>query len=261
MRSRPVVSRHALSLIDVIVVLVLLGLLAAIWAPMVAKSRGRSAQHRCQWHLNTIYQALNNYRNNNSGQAPRVMYVSGARPDVSSMGASAPDPFKAGGPPAKNVTAAIFLLLRTQNSNPRHFICPAGDFEADATGGLDPSRRSNFTDVKKNLGYSFFYPYVAKHGQAANSGSFVVAADLNPGVSGKEDDVAGVKANDTPDKLRRGNSNNHSKRGQNVLLSDGSVEFVHTPFVGEGDNMYATQNGSVREAPVEGDTLLLPTDD
>ena len=261
MRSQPFVTRRALSLIDIVVVLVLVGLLVAIWAPMVAKSRGRSAQHRCQWHLNTIYQALNNYRNNNRGAVPRVIHVAGARPDVSSMGASAIDPFKAGGPPPNNVPAAAFLLLRTQNVNPRHFICPAGDFEPDLSGGVDPSLRSNFTDVRKNLGYSFFYPYSSKFGQSPNPGSFIVAADLNPGISGKEDDVAGVKSNDPPDKLRRGNSNTHAKRGQNVLLSDGSVEFVHTPFVGDGDNMYATQNGSVSEAPLDGDTLLLPTDD
>jgi type II secretory pathway pseudopilin PulG len=261
MRSRHFIHRHGLSLIDVIVVLVLVGFLIALWAPMVAKSRGRSAQHRCQWHLNTIYQALSNYRNSNGGRAPRVIHVAVRRPDVSSMGASASDPFKAGGPPPNSVPAAAFLLLRTQNLNARHFICPGGDFEPDPGGGVDPSQRSNFTDVRKNLGYSFFYPYTARHGQAGNAGSFVVAADLNPGISGKEDDVAGVTAQDPPDKMRRGNSNNHAKRGQNVLLSDGSVEFVHTPFVGEGDNIYATQNGSVTEVPLEWDTLLLPTDD
>ena len=253
--------RRGLNLVDVVVVLVLLGLLAGIWAPVISNTRSKSVQYRCMSHLHTVFNAFQNYRNANGGRAPRTLYVAGAKPDVGSFGAGATNPFKAGGPPPNNVPAAMFLLLKTQDTNPRHFVCPAGDFEPDASGGVDPSQRSNFTDVKKNLGYSFFYPYLPKFTPPSGTGGFIVAADLNPGVAGSGDDVAGVRQGDPLEKLRRGNSNNHGKYGQNVLLDDGHVSFVITPFVGQGDNMYATQNGSVTEAPREGDTLLLPTDD
>jgi type II secretory pathway pseudopilin PulG len=248
-------------MVDVIVVLVLLGLLAAIWAPVISNTRNKSSQYRCMNHLHTIFQAMMNYKNNNGGRVPRTLYAKGAPPSLTSDGAAAMDPFKGGGPPANNVPAAMFLLLRTQNTHPRHFICPSGNYEPDDCGGGDPSLRSNFTDVKKNMGYSFFFPYTSRFSQPGGTGGFIVAADRNPGVKGDGDDVAGIKPGDPPETLRKGNSNNHAKHGQNVLLDDGHVEFVASPFVGNGDNIFATQNGSVSEAPADGDTLLLPTDD
>jgi type II secretory pathway pseudopilin PulG len=254
---------RGISLVDVLVVIVLVGLLVALWAPVVSEARGKSVRYRCANHLQIIFNALQNYRNANGGASPRTIYVPGAKPDVSSAGAAATDPFKAGGPPPNNVPAAFFLLLRTQDTHPRHFICPAGDFEPDPTGGIDPSRRSNFTDVKKNLGYSFKYTYGTEtppQGRAQRQPWMVVAADLSPGLQGDGDDQA-VKPEDPPARMRRANSNNHRKAGQVVLFEGGYTDFRATPFIGGGDNIYATDKGSVTEAPEEGDTLLLPSDD
>jgi type II secretory pathway pseudopilin PulG len=259
-RRRPRRRRRAISLTDVLVVLVLLGLLFAIWAPVVSNAQSRSVRYRCANHLNVLFNAFQNYRNMNGGRFPRTLYVEGAPPDVSSIGAAANDPFKPGGPPANNVPAALFLLLRTQDTSPRHFTCPGGSFDPDPTGDVDPSLRSNFTDVKRNLGYSFVYPYTRAFSQpiAGPRGS-VLLADVNPGIKGAGDDMR-LRPNDPPDTLRRGNSNNHRKSGQNVLFDDGHWDFRPTPFLGT-DNIYATDGGSVTEAPKDGDVLLLPTDD
>ena len=63
--------------------------------------------------------------------------------------------------------------------------------------------------------------------------------------------------------MRWGNSNNHAKRGQNVLYRDGRVEFADNPFVGvDGDNIYTTKNNMILDYPVDADdSILLPTGD
>jgi type II secretory pathway pseudopilin PulG len=267
-------SSAGITLVDVLVVLVLIGLLVALWVPMITRTNERARRFRCQNNLQVINNALTNYRNLGHGW-PRVTYVPGAKPDVSGGGSDAPDPFKAGGPPANNVPAALFLLVRTQELNPAFLVCPAA-----ATGRYAPDRlafgedgaaaRSNFTDVKTNLGYSFFVTYSEWGDKSAGStiGQAVVA-DLNPGTSTQPSATparGAGKAVASPqvsvEEYRRQNSNNHAKRGQMVLFDNGSVEWYVTPFAGfNADNIYSTQKGTIVDTPArEEDAILLPTD-
>ena len=258
MRRAP---RRGVSLVDVLVVIALIAMLIALWAPTVSKARERSDRYRCMNHLGVINQALSNYRNMSQGY-PRVIYAPGAKPDVSGKGATAPDPFKAGGPPSNNVPAAFFLLLRTQDLDPQFMVCPSGGFKPETFGGTDenwgdPSQRSNFTDVRTNLGYSFLFTYTD---QVNNASGRPVAADLNPGVTTVPAVSTQPVGSGPADALRQGNSNNHKRRGQNVLFDNGRVEWVTTPFV-NADNMYLTQKGTVVDTPAnQTDTILLPAE-
>jgi type II secretory pathway pseudopilin PulG len=266
-----------LTLVDVLVVLVLIGLLVALWVPMVTRTNERARRVRCANNLQVISSALMNYRNLGQGW-PRVTYAPGAKPDVSGGGADAPDPFKAGGPPPNNVPAAMFLLLRNQELNPIFLICPAapaGRYTPDrfANNEDGPLSRSNFTDVKTNLGYSFFVTYSewADKSAAGPNGQPIVA-DRNPGNSTQPAALiapatpragkAGPPPQVSADQYRQQNSNNHAKRGQMVLFDNGSVEWFVTPFAGfNADNIYSTQKGTIVDTPAsEEDAILLPTD-
>src|SRR5439155_13726187 len=114
-------------------------------------------------------------------------------------GIEAKNPFADDGPQPNDVTAAFFLLLRTQDITSEVFTCPSSNAEKDLFGGgaNAPINRSNFTSYLKNLSYSYQNPYHALKA-LAQSGTHVItpppeeyalAADINPGTKGFNDNV------------------------------------------------------------------------
>jgi len=251
-----------------LVTIILIALLVALWVPMLSKVRERARRQACINNLRSIASALQVYRQANSGQDPRATYTPGLPPDVSSNGAATPSPFGPGGPPPNNVPAALFLLVRVQGLSPGTLICPsaADRFAPDNFANLDSAFRSNFSDVRRNLSYSFFFTYTESPGPARTAGP--VAADLNPGPAAAAvgpATVTDIAAN--PALYRRANSNNHARAGQFVLYPDYSVEWFTTPFAGllsnaQPDNIYTTRRNKTLDTPVDGaDSLLLPAEE
>src|SRR5439155_25125393 len=145
----------------------------------------------CASNLRQIGQALVSYCNENHGNYPRTHYVPGA-PVSKGTGSAARDPFVAPpvGPAANDVTAPWFLLMRAQKLPPLLMLCPYNDVNEFTPDKADPFTHGNFTDYKKNLGYSFANPYpddaALRKGYrltARIGAQFAVAADLNPGVN------------------------------------------------------------------------------
>lgn len=262
--------RPALAFSDVLITIILITLLVGLWVPMVAKVRERARRQGCANNLRQIASALQLYRQANSGQDPRTTYAEGLPPDVSAAGAAALNPFAPGGPPPNNVPAALFLLVRAQGISPSVMICPSAAaapdrFAPDDFAGLDSPLRSNFSDVRRNLAYSFFYTFTPGPVAARTVGP--IAADLNPGPSAAVGPatIADIAAN--PDAYRRANSGNHAKAGQFVLYDDFTVQWYTTPFAGvltgqSPDNIYTTRRNKVVDTPVDGnDSLLLPAEE
>ena len=86
------------------------------------------------------------YSNENRGHYPRALYVPG--PDVKPVfgtGTHTTDPFT--GPDPNDVTAAMFLLLRTQDITSEVFTCPSSNGEKDVYGGGNNAaiNRANFS--------------------------------------------------------------------------------------------------------------------
>jgi prepilin-type processing-associated H-X9-DG protein len=232
------------------------------------RSRYPANRVKCASNLRQIGQALLLYANENKGNYPRTTYVEAdvVKP-VWGTNALVSMPFSAEGPMANDVTAALFLLIRTQDITSEVFVCPSSDAVKDTYDGNTQLNRSNFTDVAGNLSYSYANPYpnrkVAEEGYVLTSslsGEFAVAADFNPGTATGEENVKTVKADDPVSKIRSANSLNHDGDGQNVLYGDGHVEFSNTPFVGiEKDNIYTAKTGGIDESPADAtDSVLLP---
>jgi prepilin-type processing-associated H-X9-DG protein len=245
--------RRGLTLIELLVIFLILAVIAAIVIPLVTRQHDRSARAKCMSQLRAIGQSILLYSNDNRGAWPRTRTSVGpVRVPTWGTGAAATDPFADPSGPADNdVSAAIFLLLRTQDITPEVLTCPATNAEADKYAGLTAVQRSNFTDIKRNLSYSYHNPYwndtTMQLGFSTSGwppGDFAVAADMNPGMDG-------------------GNSANHDARGQNVLYGDGHVEWMKKPLVGvSGDNIYTARDGNIGTSPVDrDDSILLPTDD
>jgi prepilin-type processing-associated H-X9-DG protein len=175
------------------------------------------------------------------------------------------------------VSAALFLLVKTQDITPDAFLCPSArvargvppeKLEAARPGPVPPNR-VNFRGPEE-LSYSYANPYPSREAIAngyrlnnAVPGEFVVAGDLNPAA----EELTKLTAASDPGELRKVNSPNHQLDGQNVLFGDGHVEIISTPFAGvQRDNIYTygdSGEGSggtgIVGSPVgPGDSVLLP---
>jgi len=240
---------------------------------MLSRARVQHSGVTCASNLRQIGQALLLYQNDNRGAYPRTRASIGPiRAPTWGSSVASTQPFADDGPTENDVTAALFLLLRTQDITAEVFCCPSSNAEKDQFGGPAgiPLNRSNFSDIKKNLSYSYQNPY--RNDSAALIGGishttppndqFAVASDLNPGVGGR-DDVLKITTSSSAQELRAGNSNNHDKDGQNILYGDGHVAWESTPFAGVNrDNIYTTADGQITASSVDmNDSILLPTDD
>ena len=267
-------SRHsAFTIIELLVVIGIMTILMAILLPVVERVRHRGYINACAANLHTIGQAMTMYANENRGNYPRATYDAAL---AASSGWTAgtdnalPDDFSPPGPHTPNdITAAVWLLMRAQKLPSSVFVCAYGDvneFEADKA---DPLSHANFTDYRKNLGYSFANMYPAD--AAVQKGykwtnklgaDFAMAADVNPGIRPPRYDVTAVKPNAGWSITKKGNSGNHEQEGQNVLYGDGHVTYQLTSLCGaNGDNIYTNRNNRLDQSPADkDDSLLLPTD-
>jgi prepilin-type processing-associated H-X9-DG protein len=190
-------------------------------------------------------------------------------------GTQAPNPFGPGGPSANDVTAGLFLLLRTQDITSEVFICPSTNLTPYIGAGMNAQTLSNFPG-NQNLAYSMSNTYPNQSAlalgykmNATTGAEFAIVADMNPGGT--------VLPTLTPQspmaQLRGGNSKNHGGAGQNVLYGDGHVEFQQTSFCGlKQDCIYTvatpptggwtqanTTSSTISGSPTwAGDSVLLP---
>jgi prepilin-type N-terminal cleavage/methylation domain-containing protein len=259
-------QRPGFTILELLVVLGIIAAVVTLLMPTMHRTRsGCSSRVKCSSNLRQIGQAILLYANENKGAYPRTIYVPDQPPaahdDAEDGGAvEGRNPFALEGPQASpnrrdnDVTAALFLLIRTQDITSEVFVCPMSDEEKDTYGGKGnpaPLARAqskiNFSDWRKNLSYSYMNPYpsnevVNKHGYKLDStlgAEFAVAADLNPGV-GDGYDVTAPKDEHASQKLmQKANSRNHQGAGQSVLFGDGHVDFVQNPFCGtQRDHIY-----------------------
>jgi hypothetical protein len=288
--------RVGFTLSDVIVALVLsaIGLSVAVGA--VAVQNEYANRVRCASHLKQIGQAMLMYANENKGNYPRTRWdpknadhpVWGTpyenNPKLGPVTAAqvfrVPDSKDVDVEPAPNdVTAAIFLLMRTEQITSDVFVCPSRNekFWQFGGGSHDATDWTNWPDkdvLRHCLNYSLQNPYPTTDAVALGfkygtilPAEFVLAADINPG-SGA---LLKLNVNSKPLEMLAGNSPNHSYEGQNVLFGDGRVQFASNPFVGiNRDNIY-TFGPSGTPHPDKGgdgiagsttgpeDSILLPT--
>jgi prepilin-type processing-associated H-X9-DG protein len=271
---RTVRSSRADVFVSVILVL-LLGTFTIGQAQMADEVANRV---KCASNLRQIGQGLQLYSNENRGVYPRTLWdMANPKPTWGTpyegnekLGASdKADPFApktSDVTPAPNdVSAALFMLLRTQDITSDVFICPSTGMEPMKYGGAK-NTPANWTNWKGNKGladhlsYSYQNAYPSK--QAIEAGwklnnaigaEYAVMADINPGI----DALIRVPIAAGEDAARIGNSPNHGGEGQNVLYGDGHVEFQSSPYVGVArDNIYTYGNSGADHKDAAGDGIV-----
>ncbi len=239
-------KNRGFTLVELLVVIGIIALLISILLPSLNRARETANRVKCASNLRQIGQAMLLYSNENRGQWPRTHHATGTAGYTFGTGVTADDPFKdASGtrPDNNDVTAALFLLIRTQDIGTEVFTCPSDNAEKDDLEREAPTQRSNFTK-NSNLSFSIANPYPATAAtslgyrwNANQNPEFAVMADMNPGSAS----AANLTSSSSQKQIKDngGNSTNHDKDGQNVLFGDGHAEFLNTPFVGVSkDNIY-----------------------
>ena len=267
---------RAFTIMEVLVVVGIIGVLIAILLPAAEKVRHQAYIDKCASNLRQIGLAIQMYEQDNHGNFPRTLastdYIT--NPLTAGTGTTAADSFQTGpgSVQTNDLTAGLFMLMRVEKLPPSTLICPYNDDTEFVADLPSLTGRSNFTDQKKNLAYSFANPFPNQAAELAGyrlsnklSADFALGADRNPGNNGKNDDVNAPALNSPTSVMVKGNSSNHEKDGQNVLYGDGHVAWQKTPFAGvKQDNIYNARNkpAAVESSPIDAaDSVLLPTDD
>jgi competence protein ComGC len=296
-RPRPT-ARRALTLIDWWWLIAVLALLISILLPSLSRARAIAKRTVCASNLGGIGAGMHIYANDNDDWFPNSLYreakagggndhevqfITHLSRDLERATTSANDT-------TVHPSRSLFLLVISGTCTTKQFVCPSSDDAEDdlrnrgprgATASQPGVNRFDFRGYPYlSYGYQMPFGTRAKPNEnldprmpvMADKGPFYEAGEEGPsgnrfdrakGEPGSPLSVARAKTGVELLQIETGgwrpyNSRNHNGEGQEVMYSDGHVDFERRPIVGVNyDNIYTQQNGYSFENSLLG---LLPAD-
>jgi len=225
---------------------------AGMWFAPLNFVRQKYYQAQCQAQLARIGEGVKQYMADHDGQLPAVATTAGS--PWWKVGYQGNDNY--------SNTRHLWLLVQGGYVEPVNFVCPgAKQGQMAQLDGLQVKDYNDFPD-RKHVTLSFRIRCDRPQG-AYPVGQRILISDLNPLFESLPRPDAKPPVIQLNKELSNLNSINHNRRGQNVLLDDGSVKFQKTRCFGAAeDDIFTLQNTKVYqgvEVPLcESDTFLAP---
>ena len=230
-------------------------LFIGVLVPTLGVARQRYRRQRCQMQMGGIFQGLSNYISDHDEQSPAVATMAGA------------PWWKVGDQGKENHsnTRHIYLLPKGGYVELSNFVCPGCKGEKPLKLNDSQIKANKDFRSRRYVTYSF---QIRCH--KTRSGRLrcrkVLMADRNPlfeKLPKLPVDFSRQLQLQLNRKLLTLNSNNHNRRGQNVMFGDGHVTFLKTRFIGIAkDDIFTLQDTDVYqgcEVPsCETDSFLAP---
>lgn len=221
-------------------------IIVSILVPAGSLMRQRAWRIACTDRLRNVGVGFIRYVSENDDLIPYVATTAGALWSRGDKGSNTRHPF---------------LLLKKQYVAPRDFICPGSRNAAAVNIPVD--QLANYDDFPSTNNFPFSFRIMCdKSSKRLNGRQYILMSDLSPvfeGLCANNGTPTGPLCVDG--KLISRLSSNHRGKGQNILRSDGRVEYITVRFV-RGDDIF-TINGirmyERREIPAdERDVFLAP---
>lgn len=204
--------------------------IAGLYLPTVNNIRYKSWLSSCQSNMASIAQGLTSYAGDNQNQLPSV-----EKPKDSPW-------WKVGYQGNENLsnTRPLWKLVQGKYVLPSAFVCPGRS--AGRAVSLDNRSVENLKDFPERK-YITYSSILTKRDSSPviTQTRIIFISDANPifenvNTDAHSKDSTEFKAVELCEKLRRQNSINHARQGQNIMLTDGNVLFIKTRMVQPGDN-------------------------
>jgi hypothetical protein len=203
-----------------------------ILVPALRALHLKSLRQRCQMQMSSIFQGLHNYILDHDDKAPAVATVAGA------------PWWKLGDQGSENHSNGrhIYLLPKYDYVDIENFVCPACKGEVPLKLTDSQVKRLKDFPSRRYITYSFQINCRRTAGGKLLCRK-VIMADMNPLFENLPEDLPEQFRLQLNRTLLTLNSINHKRRGQNVLLGDGHIEFLKSRFIGfSEDDIYTLQD-------------------
>jgi hypothetical protein len=207
--------------------------LVSVTVPALSMLREKGYRTECQARLRNVFQGLSAYASDYDQHVPNVQSVSGA------------PWWKVGDQGRENhsTTRAPWLLAKQGYVKLENFLCPSR--KTDQKLDLQGLNLKVLQDFPSREYINFSARVCCDKTRDNTTGKTVLMADMNPLAESLPTDYSkSFVLIRLDENILNRNSVNHGRRGQNILLNDGSIGFNRTRFVGTGvqDDIFMLDN-------------------